>query len=102
LLGLPLFLFYNKDNLVFSIKIGVAGFILSNLILFYPTTGMGFLNMVFDRGVGTALYAYAYIPLLTLLSLIVVNGKEIARLFSAKYEHLRHRTPKPSNIQKLN
>jgi hypothetical protein len=102
LLGLPLFLFYNKDHLASSIKTGVAAFILSNLILFYPPTGMGFLNMVFDRGVGTALYAYAYIPLLTLLSLIVVNGKEIARLFSAKYEHLRHRTPKPSNIQKLN
>jgi hypothetical protein len=100
LLGLPLFLFYNKNNMASAVKVGVAAIVVSNVILLYPPTGMGFLNMVFNRGVGTALYAYAYIPLLTLLALIVVNAKEIVAVFSAKYQQLRHREPTTLSAQK--
>jgi len=45
--------------------------------------GAGFLQMVFQRGVGTPLYYYALIPFLTLVSLIVLNAKEIYLLFKA-------------------
>jgi hypothetical protein len=88
LLGLPLFLFYNKNDMLSSVKSALVGMILSNIILFYPATGMGFLNMVFDKGLSTGFYAYAFIPLLTLTSLIIVNGKELAVAFSAVSERL--------------
>jgi hypothetical protein len=82
LLALPLFLFYNKTNLRAAIGAGVGMMLLLNFWLFYPPTGAGFINMIFTDGVNTALYAYAYIPLFTLASLIVVNGKEMAQAFS--------------------
>lgn len=82
LLALPLFLFYNKSNLRTAVGAGVGVMLLSNFWLFYPPTGAGFINMIFTDGVNTALYAYAYIPLLTLAALIVVNAKEMAQAVS--------------------
>lgn len=86
LLGLPLFLFYNKGGIISSIKSAFVGLILSNIVLVYPATGIGFLNMVLSVGLTTTLYAYAYIPLLTLTSLILVNGKEIVSMFSVIFK----------------
>ena len=91
LLGLPLFLFYNKNSIVSSVKTALAVIIISNMILFYPPTGVGFLNMIFNRGLGTTLYAYAYIPLFTLAALILVNIKEIIPTFSAIYKRFRQK-----------
>ena len=88
LLGLPLFLFYNKNNMLSSVKSAFVGMIVSNIILFYPATGVGFLNMIFNEGLSTRFYAYAFIPLLTLTSLILVNGKEIVAAFSAMFKKL--------------
>ena len=82
LLALPLFLFYNKGKLRVVVGTGVSVLLLSNFWLFLPATGAGFINMVFTDGVNTALYAYAYIPLFTMVSLIVVNGREIAESIS--------------------
>ena len=82
LLSLPLFLLYNRSNLRVAVGTGVGALLLSNFWLFYPATGAGFINMIFATGVKTTLYAYAYIPLFTLLSLIAVNGREIAEVFS--------------------
>ena len=97
LLGLPLFIFYNKNNIASSLKTAVAAVIVSNLVLFYPATGIGFLNMVFNRGLGTALYAYAFIPLLTLVALIIVDFKGIIATFSNINKRLRRKTQK-SNL----
>ena len=82
LLALPLFLFYNKTNLRVAVGAGLGLMLISNFWLFYPPTGAGFINMIFMDGVNTALYAYAYIPLLILASLIVVNGKEMLQELS--------------------
>ena len=86
LLGLPLFLFYNKNSMAASVKTAVATLVISNLILFYPPTGIGFLNMVFGKAFNTTLYAYAFIPLLTLTALLLVNSQEILENFFAVCE----------------
>jgi hypothetical protein len=82
LLSLPLFLLYNRSSLRAAIGSAVGALLLSNFWLFYPATGAGFINMIFTDGVNTALYAYAFIPLFTLVSLIAVNGREIVEAFS--------------------
>lgn len=82
LLGLPLFLFYNKNRMGAAVKTGVVALIISNIILFYPATALGFWNMIFNRGFGTAMYAYAFIPFFTLVTLIAANAKEIVSILS--------------------
>ena len=82
LLSLPLFLFYNRGKLRIAVGTGASVLLLSNFWLFLPATGAGFINMVFTDGANTTLYAYAYIPLFTMVSLIVVNGREIAESLS--------------------
>jgi hypothetical protein len=82
LLSLPLFLLYNKSNLRASIASAVAAMLLSNFMLFYPATGLGFINMVLTSGLNSGVYPYALIPLFTLVSLIVVNSKEIVEALS--------------------
>lgn len=81
LLALPLFLFYNRSSIKAAVGTGVGTLLLSNVWLFYPATGAGFINMVFTDGANATLYAYAYIPLFTLVALIVVNGREMAEAF---------------------
>jgi hypothetical protein len=89
LLGLPLFLIYNKNSVTSALKTGFGCAILTNFILFYPPTATGFLSMVFGHGISTTLYAYTYIPLLTLLSLILANGKEIISMLSVMGQRLK-------------
>lgn len=101
LLGLPLFLFYNKNHVVSAVKTGFAAIIIANLVLFYPPTGSGFLSMIFGRGLATGMYAYAYIPLFTLSALIIVNAKEIASAFSTMYKGLRRRIASQGKLFKL-
>jgi len=108
LLALPLFLYYNKNGMVSSVKAGFTALLISNLILFNPATGLGFLDVIFNRGLGTTLYAYAYIPLLTLVALNLVNFKEIIKNFlevlerarlKRSYEKLFEENPKPPKPQ---
>lgn len=75
-LSLPLFLFYNKKNLRLSMESLVGALLLSNFILLYPGTGSGFLNMALGSTTETLFY-YAFIPLLMIISLTIVNGKEM-------------------------
>jgi hypothetical protein len=91
LLSLPLFLFYNKSSLRASIASGALTLVLSNFLLFYPATATGFIGMVFGSGLTTPIYPYALIPLFTLASLIVVNGKEITETFSHAMSNCRRR-----------
>jgi len=82
LLSLPLFLMYNRKNLMSSVGSMLGTLIISNLPLLYPGTGSGFLNMVLNFGVTTPLYYYASIPLLTIISLMIVNYREMIAAFS--------------------
>ena len=82
LLGLPLFLFYNKTDQGAAVKTGLIALVLSNIVLFYPATALGFWNMIFNRGLGTGMYAYAFIPFFTIIALIAVNTKEMATILS--------------------
>ena len=77
LVALPLFVMYNKDKILASVTALIGTLVASNLMLLYPGLGMGFLVMVFGSGLTTTFYPYALIPLLTVLSISVVNAKEI-------------------------
>jgi hypothetical protein len=84
LLALPLYIMYNHHN----VKVATASLILalaaSNLMLLYPGMATAFVNMAFAQAVTTPLYYYSLIPLFTLLTLIVVNFKEIVAAFDYK------------------
>jgi hypothetical protein len=82
LLGLPLFVFYNRSNVKTSSLSLIASLALFNSLLLVNGMGAGFLSMVIQSGAGTPLYYYAFIPLITLVSLIAVNGKEMLQLFA--------------------
>jgi hypothetical protein len=82
LLSIPLFIWYNRKNLRASVGSMLGAVIVSNLMLLYPGTGSGFLNMAIGGGVTTPLYYYAFIPLLTTVSLTLVNGREIVAALS--------------------
>ena len=84
LLALPLFIMYNRKNLKAATASAISALVLSNLMLLYPGMGSGFIGMVFASGVTTPLYYYSLIPFFTLLSLIVVNFKELVAAFDYK------------------
>ena len=77
LLSLPLFAFYNKLDLKKAGLSLTVSLVLLNFPLLIDGIGAGFLQMVLLRGASTPLYYYALIPLLTLVSLIVINVKEM-------------------------
>jgi hypothetical protein len=83
LLSLPLFAVYNRLDLKKSCLSLAASLVVFNFPLLIDGIGAGFLQMAVQRGVGTPLYYYALIPFLTLVSLIVLNAKEIYLLFRA-------------------
>jgi hypothetical protein len=87
LLSLPLFVIYNKPELKRAGLSLTASLVVLNSPLLINGMGVGFLHMVVERGAVTPLYYYAFIPLITLVSLIVVNIKDIA-LFSWLVEKL--------------
>jgi hypothetical protein len=84
LLALPLFIMYNRKNLKAASLTALVALALLNVMLVYPGMASGFTSMVFGSGVTTPLYYYSLIPLLTLLSLIVVNYKELVAAFTYK------------------
>jgi hypothetical protein len=83
IVALPLFVMYNKDRILASVTALVGALVVSNLMLLYPSLGAGFLNASSGSGMTTPLYAYALIPLLTVISISVVNWKEIVAAFRA-------------------
>ena len=84
LLAIPLFVMYNRKNLKKATASAIGALALSNLMLLYPGMASGFTSMVFSSAVNTPLYYYSLIPLFTLLSLIVVNYKEIGSAFDPR------------------
>jgi hypothetical protein len=77
LLGLPLFVFYNSLSLKRAGLSLIASLSALNSPLLLDGIGVGFLRMIVERGAPTPLYYYSLIPLLTLVSIMVVNIKEI-------------------------
>jgi len=84
LLAIPLFIIYNRKNIKTATASAIGTLAISNLMLLYPGMGLGFLNMVFASGVTTPLYYYSLIPFLTLISLMVVNFKELVAALDYK------------------
>jgi hypothetical protein len=80
-LALPLFILYNRKNLKVATASAVGSLVLSNSMLLYPGLGSDFSSMVFAQAVTTPLYYYSLIPLFALLTLIVVNFKELVAAF---------------------
>jgi hypothetical protein len=89
LLSLPLFAVYNKLDPKKAWLSLIASLVVFNSPLLIDGVGAGFLQMVVQRGVGTPLYYYALIPFLTLVSLIILNAKEIYLLFKALISRVR-------------
>lgn len=76
LLGAPLMAAYSRD-LRTTVIFAAAAFGLTNLVLLYPPTLLGFLTMVFTTGALTPPYPYTFIPMVALILLIYVNREEV-------------------------
>ena len=76
LLGLPLFLFYNKTKLRVAIGCVAAALFALNFMLFYPGVAQGFYSMIFSSGLNTPFYESALIPIVTIVCLVAVNAKD--------------------------
>ena len=77
LLALPLFLFYNKGKLKAAFVPMIITLIATNFMVFYPGTAQGFVDMVLGSGSTTPFYTPAWIPLVMLVSLILVNSRQM-------------------------
>jgi len=84
LLAIPLFVMYNRKKIKAATASAIGALALSNLMLLYPGMASGFTSMVFSSAVNTPLYYYSLIPFFTLMSLIVVNYKEIGIAFDPR------------------
>jgi Glycosyltransferase family 87 len=84
LLAIPLFIMYNRKNIKTATASTIVTLAVLNLMLLYPGIGSGFLSMAFASGVTTPLYYYSLIPFFTLMTLIVVNFKELVAAFDYK------------------
>jgi hypothetical protein len=84
LAALPLFIMYNRARLREAFLACVAVFLFTNGALLFPGVGSGFFTMLFSVGLSTPIYYYALIPLLTILSITVVNIREVAAAFRGR------------------
>jgi len=83
LLAIPLFLTFNKGVLKRASLFALFTFAVANIpILVLPGVFQSFFRMIVSSGATTPLYYYSYIPLSTIVVLIVVMWKDIARAFS--------------------
>ncbi len=79
LIALPVFVMYNRKRLSTSGVALLVTLVLANApLLVYPQMGIGLLEMVFTTGVLTVFYPYALIPLSAVVSLWLLNRKEMA------------------------
>jgi hypothetical protein len=97
-LSLPLFVFYNRKNLRISVESLLGTLLVSNLALLYPGTGSGFLNMILGSAT-QALYYYAFIPLLTIISLTIVNSREMISALSRSVSAYSLKTRRTDRLQ---
>lgn len=95
LLAIPLFIMYNRKNLKAAVASAITILALSNVVFLYPGTGSGFISMVFGSGVTTPLYYYSLIPFLTLISLMIVDFKELVAALDYRRAASFSGAPKP-------
>jgi hypothetical protein len=76
-LGLPLFLFYNKNKLRNALVPMIIALVGLNIVVLYPGTAQGFVSMILTSGTTTPFYTPAWIPTIMIVSLIAVNGTQI-------------------------
>jgi len=84
LLAIPLYAMYNRRNYKMAAASAIISLGLSNIMLLYPGMGPSFVAMAFNNAVTTPLYYYSLIPFLTLMTLIIVNFKEVVATFDYK------------------
>jgi hypothetical protein len=81
LVSLPLFFMYNRSSLSTAFLSGATAFLLTNAALLIPGVGSGFLITLFSSGLTTPLYYYSLIPLLTVISLTLLNLRAVVTSF---------------------
>jgi Glycosyltransferase family 87 len=82
LLALPLFVAYNRRNLLASIPTMIITLFISNSMLLFAGMGSSFINMVQASAVATPLYYYSLIPFLTMSAMNIVNARELVEVFA--------------------
>ena len=80
LISIPLFLVYNRKKLPRASTGAISVALASNFALLLTGVGSGFVAMTIDSGITTPIYYYSLIPLLTVVSLTILNAKDIAGL----------------------
>jgi hypothetical protein len=86
LVALPLFVMYNRGRLPVAFLSGALTLLVTNLMLLAPGMGSGFLGMLTGSGFTTPVYYYALIPLLTVVSLTLLNLRAIMGLLKVNNE----------------
>ncbi|MDA4112924.1 MAG: glycosyltransferase 87 family protein [Thaumarchaeota archaeon] len=84
LAALPLFVMYNRARLREALLASAAVFLFTNAALLFPGVGSGFVTMLLSVGLSTPIYYYALIPLLTILSITLVNLREVVSAFRGR------------------
>lgn len=85
LVSIPLFLTLNKGNTFRASILTILTILLTNLPIFliYPVVGPMYFQLLFySGGIATPLYYYAYIPLVSILSLSITRWRDIWNFFS--------------------
>jgi hypothetical protein len=77
IVSIPLFVAYNTERVLASVKSLITTVAVSNLALLYLGLGLSFLRMVFSTGITTSFYPYALIPLLGVEFLTFANYREV-------------------------
>lgn len=76
LLALPLFITYNKRLRLALLS--VAGtIVIANFSFLLPGVGEGFIEMTLTSGISTPLYYYSFIPVVALVSLTIIERREV-------------------------
>jgi hypothetical protein len=81
LVALPLFFTYNRASPKRAFGAGTISLLVTNFMLLIPGVGSGFVTMLFSTGFATPLYYYALIPLLTVVSITIVNFRGVVEAF---------------------
>ncbi len=77
--AIPVFVMYNRKQISVSALALVTTLLVSNApLLVYPQMGLGFLEMAVTTGLATVFYPYALIPLFAIVSLWLLNRKEVS------------------------
>jgi hypothetical protein len=86
-LGLPLFLFYNKSKLRVAVGCAAVALFGLNFMLFYPGVAQGFVSMIFGTGLNTPFYESALIPIVAIVCLVAVNAKDMIGEVKVFFSH---------------